>query len=117
MREAYTELHRLGYAHSVEVIMDGKLAGGLYGIALGNIFFGESMFSHRPNASKIALACLTKQLQAWGFGLIDCQVHSEHLMRLGCTAMPRTEFMRLLQCYARNTTRQGVWHMDAPLEF
>ena len=117
MREAYTELHQLGYAHSMEIIMDGELAGGLYGIALGNIFFGESMFSYRPNASKIALACLAKQLHAWGFGLIDCQVQSEHLMRLGCTALPRAEFLRMLRHYTCNPGRHGVWHLDVPLEF
>ncbi len=117
MREAYTELHQLGYAHSIEIYMDGELAGGLYGIALGRIFFGESMFSRRTNASKIALACLAKQLHAWGFGLIDCQVQSDHLTRLGCEAMPRAGFMRKLRHYTDTLGHQGAWRLDVPLEF
>ncbi|HVA54465.1 MAG TPA: leucyl/phenylalanyl-tRNA--protein transferase [Gammaproteobacteria bacterium] len=117
MRDAYAELHRQGYAHSLEIVVDGELAGGVYGIALGGVFFGESMFSRRNNASKIALACLAKQLSAWGFGLIDCQVYSEHLMRLGSVSMPRTEFQLLLQRYTALTVRSGPWLLDIPLEF
>jgi leucyl/phenylalanyl-tRNA---protein transferase len=96
MRAAYVQLHRMGYAHSVEVWMDDELAGGLYGIALGAAFFGESMFSRRRDASKIALACLSRRLQVWGFALLDCQVQSEHLQRLGAIAVPRREFLELL---------------------
>lgn len=117
MREAYTELHRLGHARSIEIFMDGELAGGLYGIALGGVFFGESMFSIRANASKIALACLAKQLSAWGFGLIDCQVYTEHLMRLGSVSITRTEFIELLRRYTALPERKGPWQLDIQLEF
>jgi leucyl/phenylalanyl-tRNA---protein transferase len=117
MRDAYTELHRLGYAHSIEIFMDSELVGGLYGIALGGVFFGESMFSRRTNVSKIALACLAKQLSAWGFGLIDCQVYTEHLMRLGSVSIARVEFMELLRRYSALPTHTGPWQLEIPLEF
>lgn len=93
MQAAYRELHRLGHAHSIEVYMDGKLAGGLYGVAIGKVFFGESMFSRESNASKIALAQLARQLGDWGYELIDCQVWSEHLASLGAESLPRAEFI------------------------
>ncbi len=96
MQAAYLELHRLGHAHSLEVRMDGELAGGIYGVALGRAFFGESMFSHRPNASKIALAWLVQRLCDWGYELLDCQVPSAHLARLGAVLIPRTDFIRRL---------------------
>jgi leucyl/phenylalanyl-tRNA--protein transferase len=92
MYQAFNELHAVGVAHSVETWRDGKLAGGLYGIAMGNIFFGESMFSREPDASKIALFHLVEKLKADGFTLIDCQVHSEHLASMGAIEIPRTEF-------------------------
>ncbi len=117
MQQAYAELHQLGYAHSLEIVMDGELAGGLYGVALGGVFFGESMFSRRANASKIALACLAKQLSAWKFGLIDCQVTTEHLMRLGSVSIPRMDFIELLHHYAALPERKGPWQLDIPLEF
>lgn len=117
MQAAYEELHRLGHAHSLEVRIDGALAGGLYGVALGGVFFAESMFSRRANASKIALACLARQLQAWGFGLIDCQVHSAHLARLGSISIPRPEFLKLLNWYAALPGRKAPWRFDVPLEF
>jgi len=94
---AYIELHRNGHAHSVEVWMDGALVGGLYGVALGRVFFGESMFSRQPDASKLALVALCRQLQAWRFALIDCQVHNSHLASMGAITLPRPEFGRLLQ--------------------
>ena len=96
MIDAYTELHRLGYAHSVETWCDGELIGGLYGMCIGKMFFGESMFSRRSNASKIALARLCQQLKHWGFGLIDCQMHTPHLASLGARAIPRVEFQQSL---------------------
>ncbi|MGA9854479.1 MAG: leucyl/phenylalanyl-tRNA--protein transferase [Gammaproteobacteria bacterium] len=117
IRDAYTELHRLGYAHSLEILLDDELAGGLYGIALGGVFFGESMFSRRANASKIALACLAKQLNAWGFGLIDCQVTTGHLMRLGSVSIPRMEFISLLSRYTALPAQSGPWQLDIPLAF
>lgn len=92
MQDAYIELHRLGHAHSVEVYQDDELVGGLYGIALGRVFFGESMFSRVDNASKVAFITLVRQLEAWGFALIDCQMPTEHLFSLGASSMPRAEF-------------------------
>ena len=98
MIEAYTALHRAGWAHSAEVYDDGRLVGGLYGIALDRVFFGESMFSRTPNASKLALICLTERLLADGFELIDCQVDSAHLRSLGACLIDRDEFQaRLLE--------------------
>lgn len=94
---AYCELHRRGYAHSVETWIDGELVGGLYGIAIGRMFYGESMFSRRPNASKIAIAHLAKQLEHWNFGMIDCQMNTPHLASLGACEIPREEFIHRLQ--------------------
>lgn len=93
---AYTKLHQLGCAHSAEAWQDGQLVGGLYGIRLGKVFFGESMFSHVSNASKFAFIQYVQQLQAGGVELIDCQVHTTHLESLGAAMIPREEFMRLL---------------------
>jgi leucyl/phenylalanyl-tRNA--protein transferase len=93
MITAYCELHRDGYAHSVETWLDGELVGGLYGMALGKMFYGESMFSLRTNASKIAVAHLCRQLDSWNFGMIDCQMHTPHLASLGAREIPREEFI------------------------
>ena len=112
MQAAYGELHRLGVAHSVEVWMEGELAGGLYGIALGRVFFGESMFSRRTDASKLALVHLARQLAAWGYALIDCQVHSEHLQSLGSTLLPRRDFLALLQEHCDVTGHAMPWRFD-----
>lgn len=112
MQAAYGELHRLGVAHSIEVWMEGELAGGLYGIALGRVFFGESMFSRRTDASKLALACLARQLDAWGYALIDCQVHSEHLESLGSTLLPRRDFLDLLAEHCDAAGHGTTWHSD-----
>ena len=97
MQAAYRRLHELGHAHSVEVWMDGKLAGGLYGVALGRAFYGESMFSRRRDASKIALVHLCFFLQRHGFGIIDCQMETMHLATLGARPIPRSEFVALLR--------------------
>jgi leucyl/phenylalanyl-tRNA--protein transferase len=97
MVRAYCELHRLGCAHSVETWMDGELVGGLYGISIGKMFYGESMFSRRTDASKIALAHLCAQLQRWDFGMIDCQMNTPHLASLGAREIPRKEFLSCLQ--------------------
>ncbi|HMM71007.1 MAG TPA: leucyl/phenylalanyl-tRNA--protein transferase [Rhodocyclaceae bacterium] len=97
MRAAYGRLHRLGHAHCIEMYVDGALVGGLYGVALGRVFFGESMFSHIPNASKIALAHLAMTLHRKGYTLIDCQVPSAHLASLGARELPRSTFAALLQ--------------------
>jgi leucyl/phenylalanyl-tRNA--protein transferase len=97
MINAYSNLHTLGWAHSVEVWSQGKLAGGIYGVAIGRAFFGESMFSHVTNASKVAMLALCRQLVSHDFAILDCQVPSPHLMSLGATDMPRTEFASLLE--------------------
>lgn len=109
MQAAYAELHRLGHAHSVEIWMDGELAGGLYGIAIGGVFFGESMFSRRADASKLALVRLAERLDAWGYALIDCQVHSDHLQRMGSVLIPRPEFLRLLQAHCSGPEQAASW--------
>lgn len=112
MRRAYTALHEHGYAHSIEVWEHGALAGGLYGIALGRMFFGESMFSHKTDASKIALATLARQLAAWQFRLIDCQIASTHLTRLGARPISRRSFLAQLQHALQGGERNGPWHFD-----
>jgi leucyl/phenylalanyl-tRNA--protein transferase len=94
MKAAYVAMHQQGLAHSVEVWMDGALAGGIYGVALGRMFFGESMFSRRSDASKIALAHLAAQLARWGFPWIDCQLETDHLRSLGAVPMPRRVFVK-----------------------
>ncbi len=97
MVAAYTDLHERGFAHSVESWRDGELAGGLYGIQLGNVFFGESMFSRAPDASKVALVRLVERLRAAGVGLIDCQQATAHLASLGAREIPRAAFAKLLE--------------------
>lgn len=96
MQAAYIRLHELGHAHSVESWRDGQLAGGLYGIALGRVFFGESMFTRESDASKVALAALVEKLRADGFALIDCQQQTPHLARFGARPIPRPEFAQRL---------------------
>ncbi|NVK41218.1 MAG: leucyl/phenylalanyl-tRNA--protein transferase [Oceanospirillaceae bacterium] len=93
MQVAYAQLYRLGYAHSVEVWRENQLIGGLYGVAIGQMFYGESMFSREPNGSKIAFAWLVEQLKNWGYPLVDCQVHNPHLVTLGAEEIPRGVFM------------------------
>ena len=109
MIDAYLELHRLGHAHSVETWIDGELAGGLYGVALGGVFFGESMFSHERDASKIALAALVARLTSDGFGLIDCQMHTRHLESLGAREIPRAKFSSLLEELIQSPRLPGSW--------
>lgn len=100
VQNAYIRLHELGYAHSAEAWNNNELVGGVYGVRLGNIFFGESMFSRQTNASKFALARYVEQLKQEGVVLIDCQVYTLHLESLGARMIPRKDFMRLL---AENT--------------
>jgi leucyl/phenylalanyl-tRNA--protein transferase len=97
MIEAYSILHRTGYAHSVECWRDGELAGGLYGVAVGGVFFGESMFFHHPNASKVAFHHLVRQLARWDFTLVDCQVETSHLTRFGARLISRDRFLDLVE--------------------
>jgi leucyl/phenylalanyl-tRNA--protein transferase len=114
MVDAYCELHRLGYAHSIETWMGGQLAGGLYGIALGRMFYGESMFSQKTDASKIALAHLAAQLKRWEFGMIDCQMNTPHLASLGAREIPRKEFIARLQELI-NYAPVTAWRFDDDL--
>ncbi|HZV71213.1 MAG TPA: leucyl/phenylalanyl-tRNA--protein transferase [Saprospiraceae bacterium] len=111
MIEAYTGLFRTGYAHSVEVMSDGKLVGGLYGIALGKIFFGESMFSEKPNASKTGFIFLAKHLESLGFEWIDCQQDTPHMRTLGGQLIAEDDFLNLLrenQRYLLNAKENGI---------
>jgi leucyl/phenylalanyl-tRNA---protein transferase len=114
MRDAYEELHRRGLAHSVEAWKDGQLAGGLYGVSLGAVFFGESMFARAPDASKVAFVALVEQLRAWRIGLIDCQVYTPHLARFGAREWPRRQFLKELRKALERPTRQGPWAFDPP---
>ena len=109
MEEAYVTLHDLGYVHSVEVREEGTLVGGLYGVSLGHVFFGESMFSTRANASKAAFITLVSRLQELHFDLIDCQVETPHLASLGARFIPRREFSVLLKESLRHETFRGSW--------
>jgi len=112
IRAAYGELHRLGYAHSVETWAGSELVGGLYGVSIGRMFFGESMFARRTDASKVALVRLTDQLIRWHFELIDCQVMNPHLQSLGAIEMPRREFLARLRNNPQHVTRRGLWQFD-----
>lgn len=115
MIKAYRELHRVGYAHSVETWIDGKLAGGLYGVALGRAFFGESMFSRTTNASKVAFVHLVKQLARWRFGIIDCQMKTAHLASLGAREIPRAQFTRIIEELIHYRGVEGIWQFDNDL--
>lgn len=99
MADAYNELHRLGHAISIETWIQGDLVGGLYGVVIGRVFFGESMFSRKTDASKVALVHLVEELKQKHFRIIDCQVHSRHLQSMGATPMERDMFVNLLQHY------------------
>lgn len=114
MKDAYTELHRRGLAHSVEAWEEGKLVGGLYGVSLGAAFFGESMFARAPDASKVAFVRLVEQLRAWGISLIDCQVHTEHLARFGAEEWPRKRYVAALRKALDRPTRTGRWALEEP---
>jgi leucyl/phenylalanyl-tRNA--protein transferase len=114
MHAAYVRLHHDGYAHSAECWYQGQLAGGLYGVAIGGVFFGESMFTHITNASKVAFVALVRQLERWGFRLIDCQVHTDHLASLGASALPRPVFSSILkqECLKASAVRRWVLDED-----
>lgn len=109
MIEAYTRLHHAGYAHSVEAWAGGELVGGLYGVSLGGCFFGESMFTRRDNASKVAFVTLCERLSSWEFDLIDCQLQNDHLVRFGVYQIPRSDFMKRLARSLLRKTRRGPW--------
>ena len=112
MEAAYCELHRMGHAHSAEAWVDGELVGGLYGVALGGLFSGESMFARRSDASKVAFVWLVRQLQAWGFTLIDCQVRTDHLARFGGSELPRQRYLNRLRELIHQPGRRGPWRLD-----
>jgi leucyl/phenylalanyl-tRNA--protein transferase len=123
MIAAYCELHRSGHAHSVETWAGNRLVGGLYGVSIGRMFYGESMFSLASNASKIALAHLARQLERWQFGMIDCQMNTPHLASLGAREIPRSEFIarlkELIHCQPENERfspgRPTAWQFDRDL--
>lgn len=109
MIEAYVKLHELGYAHSIEAWSGDKLAGGLYGVSLGGVFFGESMFSKESNASKAAFITLAVNLKRCGFDIIDCQVHTDHLESLGAFEMTRDDFVSIINNSVSRETIKGNW--------
>jgi len=109
MKKAYSDLHELGFAHSAEAWLDGKLVGGAYGVSLGAAYFGESMFALEPDASKVAFATLVGRLTDWGFQFIDAQVHTAHLERFGARQIPRDEYLRRLEEALTVPTRRGPW--------
>ena len=109
MVHAYAQLHKLGFAHSVECFLDGELAGGLYGIALGKVFFGESMFFRVRDASKVALFALSENLKDWGYHFIDSQITNGHLLSMGAQEVTRNEFMKMLEKAMQYETKQGKW--------
>jgi leucyl/phenylalanyl-tRNA--protein transferase len=113
MVDAYTQLHRLGYAHSVEAWADGALAGGLYGVAIGRMFFGESMFARETDASKVALVHLVEMLQRRDMPLIDCQQQTSHLARLGARPIPRRAFAEALARLVHSPQAAGTWSATA----
>ena len=109
MIKAYTELHKLGFAHSVETYFEGKLVGGLYGISLGKAFFGESMFHLKTDASKAAIYYLVEKLKTWNFNFIDAQVRTEHLISLGAKEILREIYLELLENSMKVETKIGSW--------
>ena len=112
MIEAYCLLHELGFAHSAEAWAEDELVGGLYGVALGAAFFGESMFTRRPEASKVAFAHLVQHLQAWQFHFVDCQMYTDHLARFGAVLWRRERFLRALARALQEPTRRGRWQLS-----
>ncbi|MGM0593936.1 MAG: leucyl/phenylalanyl-tRNA--protein transferase [Pseudomonadota bacterium] len=116
MAQAYRQLHRLGFAHSVECWEGDELVGGLYGVNMGKVFFGESMFSRRSDASKTALAYLSRQLRRWDFGLIDCQVYTVHLASLGAEEIARPRFLEQLDRWCEPfDAHQGAWQLQSDI--
>ena len=112
MQKAYTDMHLLGHAHSIECWQDGELAGGLYGLCLGGMFFGESMFSRVANASKVAMAVLVAHCAPWGIRLIDSQVANAHTLSLGAREIPRGEYMQYLGRLVGQERQAGPWTID-----
>lgn len=113
MLDAYVKLHEMGFAHSVEAYEGGELVGGLYGVSLGRVFFGESMFADAPDASKIAFVTLVRALAAWDIDLIDCQVRTDHLERFGAEAWSRAKYLAELGKRLQTPTKKGKWALAA----
>jgi leucyl/phenylalanyl-tRNA--protein transferase len=109
INQAYIELHQQGFAHSVEVWFNDELVGGLYGVALGQVFFGESMFHTKTDASKVAFVSLVEHLKSWHYQLIDCQVHTRHLESLGAEEINRRAFVKLLKQYCELPANESAW--------
>lgn len=116
MRDAYIALHELGFAHSVEAWRGEELVGGLYGVGLGGLFSGESMFAHAPDASKVAFVWLVRQLERWGVALIDCQIQTDHLERFGAEDLDRDAFLDALPDLVRPPYGRGRWRFDPDLD-
>jgi leucyl/phenylalanyl-tRNA--protein transferase len=112
LRRGYVALHERGIAHSAEAWRGDELVGGLYGVSLGAAFFGESMFSSLPDASKVAFVALLGQLARWEFALVDCQVYTDHLARFGAVEVPRAQFLTDLETALARPTRPGPWHLE-----
>ena len=113
MKKAYLRLHQLGLAHSAEAWEDGALVGGLYGVALGAVFFGESMFARADDASKVAFVTLVEWLRGWGVRLVDCQQETAHLRRFGAEPWPRARFVAALPALTASAGRPGPWRLPA----
>lgn len=116
MKAAYCEMHELGYAHSVECWQGNQLVGGLYGLAFGKVFFGESMFSRVTDASKVSFTQFVQQLKNWEFAVIDCQVASDHLTSLGSELIPRTQFVQMLENLCYQPTKSAPWCFEPGIE-
>jgi leucyl/phenylalanyl-tRNA---protein transferase len=112
MLAAYVHLHDLGFVHSAEAWQDGCLVGGLYGVCLGGVFVGESMFATRSDASKVALVTLVRQLARWGIDLFDAQVHTGHVERFGARQWPRARYLEVLERTLARPTRRGRWSLE-----
>jgi leucyl/phenylalanyl-tRNA---protein transferase len=111
MKNAYIRLHKAGYAHSAEAWLDGELVGGLYGVSMGKAFFGESMFHHVTNASKVAFYFLVEKLKTWGFEIIDAQVYTNHLESLGGEMIPRSHYLQILEGALQFEEVPGSWEL------
>ena len=112
MKKAYSRLFSMGFAHSAEFWVDGQLLGGLYGVVIGNLFAGESMFAHQSDASKIAFVWLVRQMAQWDIELIDCQVYTDHLSRFGAKEIPREEYIERLPGLVRKERKPGSWAFE-----
>ncbi len=114
LRAGFVRLYELGFAHSFESWEGGQLVGGVYGMSLGAAFFGESMFATKSDASKVAFVALVRQIEAWGFHFLDCQVHTTNTEALGATEWPREEFLDALDRALDEPTRRGRWESVEP---